>query len=439
MARRNGDNRGPIPGSRLTGPAAGRSRLGPFAHRPFAVYWGGGVLSQLGTWLQTVAGAVYVYQLTGSAFLVGVLGFAAYIPAILFSVHGGLIADRWDRRRVVTVASVGSLAMAAVLAVLALTGRAEAWHVMLVAFGLNASWSLAKPSAVALLPRLVPAPLVGEAVALNSLQFITGQILGPLLASLILAVATAGVAFAINAVTFVGPVLVMAYIARRGIGAGTGAGGPRTEGPGGAAYVRGHPWVPAALAAVVAFAAPIELVRTLAPAIVSEGLGEPESTAGVLVAATSVGSAITLLLFPRFRRLRVTRQAAVAGLGLQATGLVLTAAAGTLPLAVLGVGLVGAGFSFGFNETTASLQERVPDRLRGRIMSYHQVAFVGSRPVVALTGGAAAALATAQAAALTGLVLVPLGILGLRAAWDRLGGTRPGEAAVDGEEPDPAA
>ena len=81
-------------------------RLGPFRHRPFAIYWAGGLLSNLGTWLQTVAASVFVYQLTGSALAVGILSFAGFVPILLFSVLGGVISDRYDRRRVVIVFSL---------------------------------------------------------------------------------------------------------------------------------------------------------------------------------------------------------------------------------------------------------------------------------------------------------------------------------------------
>jgi MFS family permease len=80
-----------------------RDRLGPFRHGPFAIYWTGGFLSNVGTWLQTVAASVYVFQLTGSAFAVGILNFASFLPIFLFSILGGVIGDRFDRRTVVIV------------------------------------------------------------------------------------------------------------------------------------------------------------------------------------------------------------------------------------------------------------------------------------------------------------------------------------------------
>ncbi|HUQ17286.1 MAG TPA: MFS transporter, partial [Candidatus Saccharimonadales bacterium] len=81
-------------------------RFGPFGHRPFAVYWSGGFLSNVGTWLQAVTGSVFVYDHTGSALAVGILNFATFLPVLVFSVAGGVLSDRFDRRVIVVVSHV---------------------------------------------------------------------------------------------------------------------------------------------------------------------------------------------------------------------------------------------------------------------------------------------------------------------------------------------
>src|SRR3954463_2957665 len=130
------------------------SRLGPFRHRPFAVYWAGGLLSNIGTWLQAVAGSIYVYQLTGSEFDVGLLNFAAFLPILLFSVVGGVLSDRFDRRMLVAVTSVIAGLFAAALAALTFAGQATAIHVMVTAFAINTAYAFAKPALSSQLPDL---------------------------------------------------------------------------------------------------------------------------------------------------------------------------------------------------------------------------------------------------------------------------------------------
>ncbi|HVL53480.1 MAG TPA: MFS transporter, partial [Vitreimonas sp.] len=198
---------------RLTG------RLGPFRHRPFAVYWAGGLLSNLGTWLQTVAASVFVYQLTGSALAVGILNFAGFLPILLFSMLGGVVSDRFDRRKVVIWSSVASAVVATGLAAFTFGGLVNEVHVIVVTFALNTSWALAKPSMISILPGLVPRDEVTDAVGLNALQFILGQIAGPLIAALVLATAGVSWAFTVNALTFLGPVASMVYLQRVALGA----------------------------------------------------------------------------------------------------------------------------------------------------------------------------------------------------------------------------
>ena len=110
----------------------------------------------MGTWLQAVAGSVFVYQLTGSSFDVGVFNFAGFIPILLFSVWGGRLSDRLDRRRVVTISHLLSMAIAAILAFLTFTEVANVPILIVATFLINMLWALGKPSLQALIPNIVP-------------------------------------------------------------------------------------------------------------------------------------------------------------------------------------------------------------------------------------------------------------------------------------------
>lgn len=405
-------------------PTARPSRLGPFRHRPFAIYWVGGLVSNLGSWLQAVTGSIVVYQLTGSALAVGLLNFVGYLPIFLFSIAGGVVSDRFDRRRVVIATHVLSGLLAAGLAVLTFAGIARELHLIVVFFALNTIYAIAKPSIIAILPGLVPRDEVADAVGLNTLQFILGQIGGPVVAAIVLATAGAGWAFTINALTFLGPILSMLYLQRRGLGAQAPAAldrdGNATPAIGAGSFVRHQPWVLALLAGIVSVSAPLEIIRTLSPAIAVEGLGEPESAAGLIVAAQSAGSALALVAFVPLRRRGWSRRMAALGLLLQAGGLLGTALAPNLAIALLLVGLIGFGFSLCFPVLTGTLQMEVPDGLRGRIMAFHQTAHLGNRPITALLFGAIATIVGAQPAAIAGAVLAPLGLYATRRAWRQL-------------------
>ena len=385
------------------------------------MYWAGGMLSNIGTWLQNVSGSVYIYDRTGSAFAVGLLNFATFLPILLFSVTGGILSDRFDRRAIVVVSQTASLLLALALAVFVAAGVATEVHVIVFAFALQTSWSIAKPSMIAILPALVPRAQLNEAVGLNTLQFITGQIGGPILTTVVLATGGYAWAFGINAATFVGPILAMAYLYRRELGRGVSREATRAGAAAArlslGAYVRAQPWVVSALVAVISTSAILEVVRTNAPVIVAQRLGLPSTETGLIIAAQSAGSALGLLAFIPLRRWDISRKFPAIGLVLQAAGLGITSAATSLPVAAIGVGAIGMGFSFCFPIVTGALQTEVPDGIRGRLMSIHQMAHLGNRPFTALAAGAIAATFGVPAACIAGLALVPVGLIAVRNTW----------------------
>jgi len=289
-----------------------RARLGPFAHSLFAVYWTGGLVSNIGTWLQNVAGAVFVYERTGSALAVGILNFATFLPILLLSVVGGVVSDRYDRRAVIVVTHVVSLAISTALAVLAIAGTANEVHVIAAAFLLQTSWAIAKPSMTAMLPALVPRAQLTEAVSLNTLQFILAQLGGPLIATVLLATGGFAWAFSINAATYLAPIAAILFLYARGVAgiAARPAGLARAASAGAVAYVRSEPWIVWVLLATVATSAVIEVVRTTAPVLVSTRLGHPATDAGLVIAAQSVGMALGILASVAIARRGASRTAA---------------------------------------------------------------------------------------------------------------------------------
>jgi len=396
-----------------------RSRLGPFAGSAFAIYWSGGLVSNIGTWLQNVVGSVFVYERTGSALAVGLLNFATFAPMLLFSVLGGMISDRFDRRLVVVVTHAFSLVAASGLAALAVLGTLEPLHVVATAFVLQTSWTLAKPSVSAMLPALVPRKQLAEAVSLNTLQFMLAQLGGPLLATVLLATSGFALAFSINAASFVAPILAVIYLYARGLGGRASAAERRlVAAAGGAvAFIRREPWIAAVLIGVVCTSAALEIIRTLAPVIVSTRLGAPASDAGLLVAALSVGQVAGILASVPLARRGLARTLAPVGFVLQLTGLLAVSQATDVVLASVAVASVGCGFSFAFPVLTGVIQTEVPDGVRGRLLAFHQMAHLGNRPFAALAAGLIAASLGAPAACLAAMLLAPAGLVAIRTAW----------------------
>lgn len=400
-----------------------RYRLGPFAESAFTVYWTGGLVSNVGTWLQNVVASVFVYDRTGSALAVGLLNFASWAPMLLFSVWGGRVADRFDRRIVGIVTQLLSLVVASALAILALTGSVNEWHVAITAFVLQTSWTIAKPSFTAMIPALVRRDQLTEAVGLNTLQFQIAQLGGPLLATLLLATSGYAWAFVINALSFVATTLSMLYLYLRGIGGPqpTSSRHRASVDAGIVAYVRTQPWIAWVMVGVISTSAVAEVIRTLSPIVVTH-LGAPSSDTGLFVASQSVGMVAGILASVPFNRRGLARTLAPLGLVFQLVGLFTVATASVLPLAAVGGALVGAGFSLCFPVLTGVLQTEVPDRVRGRLLALHQMGHLGNRPFAALAAGAIAASFGAPVAALAGMALAPIGLVAVRAAWRALDG-----------------
>jgi MFS family permease len=412
-------------------------RLGVLGRRDFGIYWTGGLLSNVGTWLQTVAAAVLMLSLTGSPLMVGLLGTASFFPILIFTVFAGAASDRFDRRRIVIVTHLIAMGITAALAVAAMVGRIDPWSLLAVGFLTNASYSFAKPALNALLPALVPRERLAEAAAVNVLQFTLGQTFGSLIAAVVLLVSTPGVAFLLNALTYLGPVVAMLLIHPRP------SDGPRTALAadrgltGGLRFLRATPALLGALAAVAASSGMLEATRTLSPVLVTQVLGAEESATGLMIAAASLGSAGAILSIPRLLHVMAIARVASMGFVVAAGGIALQGIAAGLPVALLGACLVGIGFSFGFTQMTALLQLEAPDELRGRVMAVHTLATLGLRPFWAFFVGSAATLAGGRVAILLFAILAPIGFLGaLRASRAE----RPGDReATDTIEPSAAA
>jgi MFS family permease len=286
-----------------------------------------------------------------------------------------------------------------------------------------------------MLPALVERRELTEAVGLNTLQFMIAQLVGPVLATVFLATSGYAWAFSVNALTFLGPIAAMVYLLLRGLGGRVvvaAGGAAHRQARGVVAFIRSEPWIAWVLAGVVATSSVIEIIRTLSPVIVTTRLGAPSSDTGLIVAAQSVGMVIGILISVPIGRRGLSRTMAPVGFVFQLVGLVIVSIASDLPVASAAVALIGCGFSLSFPVLTGTIQTEVPDAVRGRLLAIHQMAHLGNRPFAALAAGAIATAFGAATATLAGIVLAPIGLLAVRAAWRALDRRAEPVAAVAG-------
>ena len=182
-------------------------------YRDFRLLWFGAITSTIGTFMQTLAQAWLVYTLTGSAFLLGVDGFLATGPMLLFSLFGGVVADRMARKKIMMGSQIAQGTFALILAALIWTHHIRIWHIFLLSFLTGSAQSFSGPAYASLLPLLVKREDVPNAVAMNSMQFNLARVIGPAIGGAVFAMLGAAWCFFINGISF-GAVIVALMLIR---------------------------------------------------------------------------------------------------------------------------------------------------------------------------------------------------------------------------------
>src|SRR3984957_5753059 len=172
-------------------------------HRNFQLFFGGQLISLVGTWMQSLAQAWLVYRLTGSSLLLGVVGFASQIPIFLLSPVGGIVADRYNRHRVVIATQTTSMILAAILALLTLAHWITVWELIVLASSLGVVNAFDIPARQSFLVEMVGREDLMNAIALNSSMFNGARVVGPAIAGILVASIGEGWCFFANAVSFI--------------------------------------------------------------------------------------------------------------------------------------------------------------------------------------------------------------------------------------------
>jgi MFS family permease len=196
----------PLPTSRL-----GRM-FSALRYREFRLLWFGAFTSTVGTWMQTIAQGWVVLNMTNSPFLLGVDGFLATGPMLLFSLFGGVIADRVERRKVMLLSQYLQMSFAFALGGLIWTGKVAVWHIFALSFLTGSAQSFSGPAYISLLPLLVRREDVPNAIAMNSVQFNLARVIGPTLAGIAFAAWGPAICFAVNGLSFIAVIIALLMI-----------------------------------------------------------------------------------------------------------------------------------------------------------------------------------------------------------------------------------
>jgi MFS family permease len=377
--------------------------------RSFGPYFAGNALSASGTWFQNRAGALLVYRLTHSAFLLGVLNFVQFAPVLLLAPWAGSAADRHDRRRLLFVAQTTAAALAVLLAALAWAGLARAWVVIVIALALGVTSAASIPSQQALVASLVEPRELPTAVALNSMTYNIARAAGPVAAAASVEYLGIPASFLLNAGSYLVFVAALAVTRPR----------PQVKAPRESSrlrealpLLREDPRLLAFLIVVAAVGFASDPVNTLAPAFAHE-FGYQDTVAGFIIGAFGAGAVTAALVVAG--RVAGSRRRMAGTLSLLGLGVVAFSLSPCLALGFVFLFLAGFGYLASNTSATTRLQLGVSEAQRGRIMALWGVAFLGLRPIASLADGAIAAAAGVRVAGVI-LALPALGGAALLAA-----------------------
>jgi MFS family permease len=362
-----------------------------FASRNFRLFFSGQSVSLVGTWITRVATSWLVYRLTGSVLLLGIVGFCGQIPTLLLAPVAGVLVDRWDRQRILVVTQALSLLQSAALAVLTLAGVITVPHMLLLQIAQGIINAFDTPARQAFVSEMVEDRAdLPNAIALNSSMVNASRIIGPSIGGIVIAAVGEGWCFALDAVSYVAVIASLRAMRRTPRVRARRATQMREELAVGFRYVTRFVPVRSSLLLLSLVSIMGMPYTVLMPAISANVLHGGAHTLGFLMTASGAGAlGGALYLASRRSVLGLGRAMAVAsttfGVGLAAFSL-----SRSLWLSLLVLPVVGAGMMVTMAATNTIIQTVVEEHLRGRVMAFYTMAFLGTAPIGSLVAGVAA-------------------------------------------------
>jgi MFS family permease len=385
--------------------AGARTFLSVRKHRNYRLFFLGQVVSNTGTWMQRVAQAWLVLSLTGSPVSVGILALCQFMPFTLFSLVAGVVVDRLDAWRTVLGTQVTQMLLAAVIAVIALAGVAEPWHVYVIAALMGLVQVLDAPARQSLTFQMVGPAELPNAISLNAGLFNGARIFGPALAGVLIAAVGAGVCFAVNAASYVAVLAALLMMRPQEFHRLAPRERPRIlEGlKEGLRFARQEEQIMLMLGLVFVVSTFCLNFNVVLPVLAKHTLHSGPETFGILSAVFGVGALLGALFSAHLSR--ATMGTCVLGsAGFALCELLIAPVRSTLVVALL-LFVAGVCFTTWSSNSNALIQLASPDHLRGRLIGLYFFAFAGTGTVGGILSGWLTAVGgTELALAVAGLV-----------------------------------
>jgi MFS family permease len=359
--------------------AGARTFLSVRKHRNYRLFFTGQVISNIGTWMQRIAQSWLILSLTHSAVAVGILALCQFMPFTFFSLVAGYVVDRLDSWKTVISTQCTQMVLASAMAIVALAGVAQPWHVYVIAALMGLVQVLDAPSRQSLTFRMVGPKELPNAISLNSGVFNGARIFGPALGGVLIAATSAGVCFAVNAVSYVAVLAGLLMMRPSEFHAVERRDRPRTLVRGlkeGIAYARQDEQIMLMLILVAVMSTFCLNFNVLLPVLAKQTLNSGPQVFGILSAVFGVGALIGALVSANIARATMgTTVIGTAGFAL--SELLIAPLQSTVVISAL-LFLGGICFTTWSSNANSLIQLSAPDHLRGRLIGLYFFAFAGT-------------------------------------------------------------
>jgi MFS family permease len=390
---------------------------GPFRHRNYRLFWGGQLVSLAGTWMQSIAQAWLITELTPDPVWLGVVAAAQFTPVLILGLFGGVIADVLPKRQMLIATQAALMGLAALQALLVATGAMTIPLLMLLAVALGSVNAIDMPVRQSFFSEMVPVDEVGRAVAFNSAMFNGARVIGPAIGGVLIGVIGVAGCFGVNALSFLAVLIALLLMREVELHPAPRGARPRsaravaTSLAEGLRYVRNTPIIALCVFVIGVISGVAMNFNVIIPPLARLTLQIGAPGLGALMAAVGFGSltgALTVAALREPRRSMIVIGGALLGAFSVAAGAA-ASSSGPLALPLTALALFGAGFGAISMAATAnaSIQTTTPAELRGRVMSVYTTVFAGSTPIGGLaTGAVVAALGATGALEVAGVLAV---------------------------------
>jgi MFS family permease len=357
-----------------------------FQYRDFRLMWVGACTSSIGTWMQIVAQGWLIYRLSHSSFLLGLDQFLGGLPIFLFTLIGGVVADRAERRKILMISQYIQMASAGALTILVALGLTHVWPILCLSCVSGLAQAFGGPAYSALIPTLVEKEDMPNAIALNSIQFNLAVTVGPALAGITLARLGEKWCFGLNALSFLAPIISLSMISARFLPDPTKESMFKSLQQG-FKFV----WKKESMVALIVLAFLMTFLsmpmRTYIPVFVKDIFHRGPETFGNLLSVMGIGSICGSLGVASMGNIKRKGRFALGMLILLGAGISIFSLSKLLALSYPMLLLVGASMMAVFATVISLVQLIVTNEMRGRVMSVYNFAFRGGMPMGNLVSG----------------------------------------------------